>query len=288
MKTLTVFTPTYNRAELLPRVYGSLKDQTSDDFVWLIVDDGSTDGTEALVSSFIAEGKVDIRYIKKENGGKHTAVNRALEEADTELIALSLDSDDVFTPDAVEKIVSCLKDARDTASGAVFLKGNSDGVPLYLVFDESLKLDSWQNAVLDGNFAGETFIVLKLSYARNFSFPVIEGEKFFTEAYVWLQMTEPLVWRRDVICLCDYLEDGYSNNITKVYASSPRSHMMYNDLRVKLWKKFLPRFKYAAYYDGFAMMCKEKGFIGRCSSSALSALALLPGFIFYLILKTKK
>ena len=75
MKTVCVFTPTYNRAYILPTLYESLVSQTSQDFMWLIVDDGSTDGTCSLVSSWKREGKVDITYVKKENGGKPRAIN---------------------------------------------------------------------------------------------------------------------------------------------------------------------------------------------------------------------
>lgn len=77
MKTLTIFTPTYNRGYILGNAYESLKKQTNKDFIWLIVDDGSTDNTEDIVEKWIEENTIEIRYIKKENGGKHTAYNVA-------------------------------------------------------------------------------------------------------------------------------------------------------------------------------------------------------------------
>ena len=283
MKTLTIVTPTYDRAELLKNAYRSLCAQSSDDFVWMIVDDGSTDDTEAVVEDFVNEGKVQIKYIKKENGGKHTALNRAFEEVETELIALCLDSDDEFVPEAVEEIVSLYEKSEKKYSGYVFIR--TDLAPHV---DDSLEVMSWQDAVPQELFSGESIIVLKSSYAKKFSFPVIEGEKFFTEGYVWLQMTEPFYWSRTNICKGTYLDDGYSKNIMKVFAASPKSHMMYNDLRLSLWKKLSKRLKFAAYYDGFAMLAKEKGFVGKCSSKALSTLALPAGFAFYLILKLKK
>ena len=280
MKTLTIVTPTYNREELLKKAYDSLVGQTCSDFLWLIVDDGSTDGTEDLVRGFIEEGRVRIRYIKKENGGKHTALNVAFKEVETELIALCLDSDDEFTPNAVEEIVSLYNKTEKKYSGYVFIRTD-----LSSCVDDSLEVMSWQEAVSAERFLGETIIVLKSEYAKKFSFPVIEGEKFFTEGYVWLQMTEPFYWSRTNICRGTYLDDGYSKNIMKVFAASPKSHMMYNDLRLTLWKKPLKRFKFAAYYDGFAMLAREKGFVGKASSKALAALALIPGLIFYIILK---
>ncbi|MDL0414398.1 glycosyltransferase family A protein, partial [Clostridioides difficile] len=91
----TVFTPTYNRAHLLENLYNDLKAQTYDfnDFEWLIVDDGSSDSTKELVEKFISENKLNIRYIYKENGGKHTAINLGVKNADGELFFI-VDSDD--------------------------------------------------------------------------------------------------------------------------------------------------------------------------------------------------
>ncbi|MBR0302515.1 MAG: glycosyltransferase family 2 protein, partial [Clostridia bacterium] len=125
MKTLTVLTPTFNRAELLRRVYSSMIRQTSDDFVWMIVDDGSTDDTERFVREFIEEGKIEIEYIKKENGGKHTAVNLAISSVKTELIAISLDSDDAFLPDSAERILRVYRETGGAYDGYVFPKGSS-------------------------------------------------------------------------------------------------------------------------------------------------------------------
>ena len=101
-------------------------------------------------------------------------------------------------------------------------------------------------------------------------------------------MTEPLLWSRDVICVGDYLDDGYSSNIIKTFANAPRSFMMYNDLRVSLWKNPIKKFKYAAYYDAFAMMCRERGFIGKSSSPALALAALPAGLAFRILVGSKK
>ena len=78
-KMLTVFTPTYNRADLLPCAYEALQRQTSSNFKWLVIDDGSTDNTKDLVESWVKENKIDITYVYKENGGLHTGYNKAAE-----------------------------------------------------------------------------------------------------------------------------------------------------------------------------------------------------------------
>ena len=68
METLTIFTPTYNRAKFLPRAFEALKRQTLKDFLWMIIDDGSTDNTEEVVQDLLkdTEAGFKIEYVKKE------------------------------------------------------------------------------------------------------------------------------------------------------------------------------------------------------------------------------
>jgi glycosyltransferase involved in cell wall biosynthesis len=101
--TFTVFTPTYNRAGTLPRVYESLRLQTFRDFEWLVVDDGSTDGTEQLVKGWQAKSEFPIHYIRQQNQGKPVASNRATQEAQGELLII-MDSDDACMPTALERL----------------------------------------------------------------------------------------------------------------------------------------------------------------------------------------
>lgn len=101
---LTVFTPTYNRAYIIKNVYDSLVLQTEKNFEWLVIDDGSSDNTEELIKSLIEEKKIHIRYEKKENGGQHTALNRAIEEARGKMLMI-VDSDDYLKPNAVERVL---------------------------------------------------------------------------------------------------------------------------------------------------------------------------------------
>ena len=102
-KILTILTPTYNRKNFLKRLYDSLCKQTVMEFEWLIIDDGSTDGTEQLVQTF--ENRMfQVNYVKKENGGKHTAINVSHDFIHGELV-LIVDSDDALTDNAVNRIL---------------------------------------------------------------------------------------------------------------------------------------------------------------------------------------
>ena len=123
METLTIFTPTYNRAKFLPRAFEALKRQTLKDFLWMIIDDGSTDNTEEVVQDLLkdTEAGFKIEYVKKENGGLHTGYNKAIELAQTELM-VCVDSDDYMPDDAVEKILNFWKEnGSDQYAGIIGL-----------------------------------------------------------------------------------------------------------------------------------------------------------------------
>ena len=101
---ITVFTPTYNRGNLLKRLYDSLCNQSFKDFEWLIVDDGSKDDTETVIANFIAQQKLVINYLKQENGGKHRAINKGVKEAKGEYFFIA-DSDDRLPKEALMLVV---------------------------------------------------------------------------------------------------------------------------------------------------------------------------------------
>ncbi len=105
---LTIFTPTYNRGYIINNLYDSLCCQTCKDFVWLIVDDDSIDNTKELVERWIEENKIKIIYYKQKHGGKHRAMNFAVENSKSEFF-FTVDSDDKLTNDAVEKILIWIK-----------------------------------------------------------------------------------------------------------------------------------------------------------------------------------
>lgn len=152
----TVYTPTYNRAKLLPRLYESLKNQSFKDFEWLIIDDGSTDNTEDVVKSFAAEDAIRIRYVKKENGGKYTAQWKAYQIAETPYIT-EIDSDDTLMPDAVENFENAWIDIElhkedDIAKVSMFAVGGDGktiGVGNFSLPAETYHYDaSWHRMVL--------------------------------------------------------------------------------------------------------------------------------------------
>ena len=112
----TLFTPTYNRHDTLCRLYDSIKKQSFKDFIWLIIDDGSTDNTKDLVQSFVSDDIIAIKYVYKENGGKHTAMKMALDMAETPYITF-IDSDDELLPNTMEEFEKEWSRIEETGGG---------------------------------------------------------------------------------------------------------------------------------------------------------------------------
>lgn len=182
---ITVMTPSYNRAHTLPRVYESLLAQTFQDFEWLIVDDGSTDDTKKLVEGWIADQKLNIRYVWQTNQHKKVAFNHGVREAKGELL-VALDSDDTMLPNALEDMWqrwSALAD-KEQYVGICGLCARPDGS----VVGDKYPQDSMSITTLEMYFKykvrGEKFGCLVTNVLRQFPFPEnIPG--FVPESLVW-------------------------------------------------------------------------------------------------------
>ena len=231
---ITLFTPTYNRAHLLPRLYDSLCKQTYVDFEWVIVDDGSKDNTEEVTDSFIKEQKIKIRYFKQENGGKHRAINRGVKEAKGELF-LILDSDDSLPKKSLETIARYYEQIKDDDSfgGVAGYMAHHDGTVIghgvhFDTFDASPE-DIQHKYKLKGDMAE----VFKTSVLKETPFPEIEGEKFCPEDLVWNRISKKYKLRyfNDVIYFRDYLDGGLTSKIIKIRMDSPiASTICYSEL----------------------------------------------------------
>ena len=224
--SLTVFTPTYNRAHTLPVLYESLKRQTSKDFVWLIVDDGSTDTTEELVSGWIKENIVQIVYEKQENGGKMKAHNRGAELCDTELF-VCVDSDDFLTGNAVSAIIEKWKVTpnKESLSGIIAYRAIKNQEGEFKVVCRFPYLNDAKLYLLyrDG-FNGDTTIIFRTEILKQFPFPIFEGEKFIPETIMYNQMDRRYNWTLmdEALTLCEYMPDGYTQNSKNLYNKNPK------------------------------------------------------------------
>jgi len=228
MIELTVFTPAYNRAELLSRCYESMKRQTNKNFIWMVIDDGSTDNTRLLVNEWIKETKeFSVEYYYKENGGLHTAYNEAIKHIKTKL-CVCIDSDDFMPDDAVEKILSFWEESgSDEYAGIVgldyYLDGNVVGDPL--PNQKSVNLIDLLTGKYSIHNGDRTNVVRTELYKRFSPMKVYPGEKNFNPHYMHLQISQEydFLVLNENLRFVEYQTDGMSNSILKQYKNSPNS-----------------------------------------------------------------
>lgn len=228
---ITVFTPTYNRAYIITKLFESLKEQEFKDFEWLIVDDGSFDGTELLFEKFKKEDiAFEIRYYKKENGGKHRAINYGLELANGELFFI-VDSDDSLPKDSLKKVMEVYSSIKNKEgfAGVVGTKFYSDGNIVGKTFDGDF-IDATALERKRYSIIGDKAEVFITSVLRKYPFPEFEGENFISEGIVWNKIASDgykMRWFNYNIYKCDYLEDGLTNNLRNNYRKNPKGYLTY-------------------------------------------------------------
>ena len=224
---ITILTPTYNRCDLLSQIYQSLCQQTSPDFEWVIVDDGSQDGTGDVVDGMLEAANFPLHYFYKENGGKHTALNFGVRKAKGELV-LILDSDDQLPPNAVENIEKAYAEVRgdEAFAGVCGYMAHRDGQVIGSpVIDSDINTMDLRYQLGVGGDMAEVFrkdILLK------YPFPEIKGERFCPEALVWNRIAQNYKMRvfSKVIYFRDYLDGGLTSNIVRIRMKSPVASMM--------------------------------------------------------------
>lgn len=269
MKRITILTPSYNRGEMLDKLYKSLCQQGNKNFDWLIVDDGSTDNTRQIVDTWVDEALVSIQYIYKENGGKHTALNLGISMIDSELTFI-VDSDDYLTENAIETILEFHEKYEDRIEsdklcGYSFLRAYSDGKVNTGEYPVDEVIDTYRQQRINNNLLGDKAEVYYTKILKQFPFEVFEGEKFMPEDAVWLKMSGPynMVHANRVIYICDYLEGGLTKTGRKMKIYSPygmmyRSAVYINDPDVNFRVKIKMMVLYHIYSKFAGNRDKEK------------------------------
>ncbi|MCZ4332377.1 glycosyltransferase family 2 protein [Aeromonas hydrophila] len=207
-------TPTYNRAYALPRLYDSLCQQTRRDFEWLVIDDGSTDGTAELIFDNRIKSDFSINYFYKENGGKHRAINEGVVHATGDWIVI-VDSDDLLTGDAVAKLYDVMNHIGSEFVGMCFRKATLSG-HIIGISDTALSKSMVMQPIMAGHILkGDLAYVFRTNVMRKCPFPEFPNEKFVPELYIWNKIADigKIIFYVDqVIYLCEYLPDGYTSN----------------------------------------------------------------------------
>lgn len=291
---LTVFTPAYNRADLLTRCYESMCKQTNKNFIWMIVDDGSTDNTREISESWVKNTKdFQVIYIYKENGGLHTAYNTAIANIDTEL-CVCIDSDDFMPDNAVGLILDFWKkNGSDKYAGIVGLDFNMDG---NVIGD---MLPDIKSVNLIGLFTGKynivngdrTNVVRTELYKKYAPMKVFKGEKNFNPHYMHLQISQEydFLVLNENLRFVDYQETGMSNSMLKQYRSSPNSFAEIRKLYLSFEDtSFKFKIKHSIHLASSCILAKKTmSSVKDNPYKLLSVIALPFGFALSLIVRCK-
>lgn len=251
---LTIFTPTYNRGRLLIKLYEKLCLQTSKDFVWMIIDDGSTDDTVRIVNSFIEENKIKVRYHFQENSGKQRAVNTALNLCETECFSFC-DSDDWYLQDTVMNFKIDYDEVmknNNKVCGIVARRSDES-----LNFKQFAKIN-FEKRILKlpvlytkYKFHAETCAMFKTSMLKEAMYPEID-DKFIPESYMFDKLSQKyeVLFINKAYSVTEYLSDGYTVQSNKLYHNNPMG--VYYALKEAVYTEygFLKNIK-----NGISLLC---------------------------------
>ena len=288
---ISVLTPTYNRGNLLKRLYTSLIENSKYDveIEWLIMDDGSTDNTNEIINGFVKGNKIDIKYYVQENKGKMTAINNLMNYVTGDVI-IDCDSDDYFTDDAFEIIKQEYIKHKDKKSvyGLCFLKYDQNGNNMGNQFQKE-KTTMFDLYFKEGE-DGEKAIVFYSNIRKKYKHELENNERFVTEARMYHKMDEKyqMICINKPIMICEYQKDGYTNNIINQFKENPFGYYKYfQEILQKDMKgvSFRKRLYVIKHYILFSYLTKKyKGkVIKNLENKMLYYILLLPG-----ILKSKK
>lgn len=290
MKSLTVFTPTYNRAFCLGQVYNSLCRQKSTDFCWLIIDDGSTDNTKQLVDSWINEGKVDITYIYKKNGGMHTAHNAAYNHIKTEL-NVCIDSDDYMPDDAVHQILEMWSayGSRNLA-GIIGLDAFKDGRIVGSAMPQHISQSKLTDLYQKHGVTGDKKLVIRTEVVNKYPrYPEYENERLVPLGTLYRMIDSDYVFlcTNQVLCIVEYLADGSSNNIFRQYRQSPQGFYYARIVEMKYSKKIYYTFTRAIHLVSSSIFSGKLNVFENNPNVLITVLAFPFGIALNLYLRYK-
>lgn len=232
-KLLSIVTPTYNRKKLLPNLYQSLQKQDCSLFEWIIIDDGSTDGTDTLVKTWISSTntKTAIKYFKQVNSGKAAAINSGLDVASGKYF-LVLDSDDVLVPNAVRKICGWMESIIDCSEICAVSPNMAEMTVDHEKIKDGAGQESFVGSFLDrySTIHGERLFVFKTGIHRKYRYPILKGEKFITEAVAWNRMANDgyfVKFYQEPLCLYEYQNDGLTQQGFKLFLDNPKGYWLW-------------------------------------------------------------
>lgn len=287
---ITVFTPTFNRAYMLHKCYESLLRQTNKNFIWLIIDDGSTDNTRELVESWIEQNQINIQYCYQENQGMHGAHNKAYELIRTEL-NVCIDSDDYMTDDAIEKIIHFWEEHRSKKYAGIIAL---DATVKQEIIGKKLPEDK-KSTTLSGYYArggaGDKKLIYRTEVIKKYPpYPIFEGEKYvgLNYKYIMIDQDYEMLIMNEIVCIVEYMPDGSSMNMINQYRKNPKGFAELRKVYMQYAPNFKTRFKDAIHYVSSSILAKNKRFIQETPYKAYVICAIPFGFILSVLIKSNK
>lgn len=265
---------------MLSDCYNSLLKQTNQSFIWMIIDDGSTDDTEELVQQWINEKRLDIQYIKKKNGGKASAINLSLEKCETELW-LCLDSDDYLTNNCIELIekhYASIKEKEDVC-GFLSLRVGKDGNPINQQkrIPKEVTYATLKHIRYKLNIETEYVMVLKSNVIKQYPYPIIENETFMPWSYVFNQIDLRYTYKilHENLMVGEYISSGMTKNKNNIIKNNPKSYHLFNKQRIELAPSFKWKIKAVLLYGTGPFLDKDLSFLSCVKHSPTSVLTIL-------------
>lgn len=288
---VSILTPTYNRGEQLKHLYNALKRQTRDNFEWIIIDDGSNDKTKEYVQEFIEENIILIKYEYKSNGGKHTALNKGIRLAEGELTFI-VDSDDILTEDAIEEVIlNWDKVKHMNLCGMSFLRGYTKKQVIGDKHTEDFCIDDFINMRFNKHVKGDKAEVWVTEKLKEVPFPEIEGERFFGENYVWVNLAKKykMLFINRIIYITEYLEGGLTKSGRTLRIRCPEGGMI--NAKEILGKEFSIKYrlKNIFLYICYGLFAKKSlvDMFKDSGSLILTLIGIVPGYMIYKYWKFK-
>ena len=295
MKPITVFTPTFNRAFCLGDLYESLVNQTNKNFLWLLIDDGSSDTTNELVKSWILENKIEIQYVYKENGGMHTAHNTAYDYLKTEL-NVCIDSDDSMTVDAIDKILNFWNVNKTENCGGIYaLDQDKNGKIIGEKFPDDLKsFKGWGCKTIFYGENNEKIVDIKgdkkfISVTKILNqypkIPVFKNEKYYSLYYKqhFIERDYTILILNEPVCIVEYLADGSSASMFSQYVKNPKGFQHLRILMMQMAPSFKLKFTQAIHYINSCLLLKQYNFYKKETNIFLVTAAIPFGIVLYIL-----
>lgn len=290
MPILTIFTPAYNRAHTLHRTYNSLLHQSCKDFIWLIIDDGSSDNTKELVGKWQKQDNgFEIRYIYKENGGMHTAHNVAYANIDTEL-NICIDSDDMLAEEAVRKILAKWEEVKAKGyAGIIGLDAEFNGKIIGSRFPNDLMETTLSGYYASGG-SGDKKLIYRTDIVNQYPpYPVFEGERYVALAYKYklIDQDYKLAVLNDVLCNVEYQSDGSSGTMWKQYLKYPRGFAFWRKVCMQYPESRKRLFVDCVHYVSSSLIIHNNCFIAESPRKLMTIIAIPFGVLLTLYIKIK-